>query len=170
MITGKFSNGKLDFGNHEKTEKARRFALMHNNERFWLGCALPADAIGQRRFYHGGVLRLWTYLDSKNYKDNDIIDKYHDWAKIEFNGEDFITKGKSHKIGGSTKGKLNNGYLERVITYLEENYGIDRTRVLNPEHYKLFIDTIYQNGELETYIDYLLFLGWLELPEFYNKK
>lgn len=169
MITGIFNAGKLDFGNHEKTAKAKRFALMHNGERFWLDVALPTDSSEQRKFYHGAVLALWAYLDSANYKSSEVINKYHDWAKIEFNGEPFVIKGKTHRIGGSTKGKLNAGYLERVINYLEENYAIDRLRVLDVKLYKKFIDEVFQMGEFDTFIEYMLFLGILELPEFYKK-
>ena len=159
MQTGIFKNGALDFGDKERTEKAKRFAALHNGERFWLDTMLPKDSYNQRKFYHGGVLTLWIYLDGKDYKNKDILNDYHEWAKIEFNGEPFTVKGKTNKIGGSTKGKLNKGYIDRVIDYLEENYGIDRYLVLDPKQYKYFRDVVYMNGEYETYIDYLKFLG-----------
>lgn len=169
MLTGIFKNGKLDFGDKIRTEKARRFAMKNNGERFWLDTMLPTDSYQHRKFYHGAVLRLWVYLDGNDFRDSDTLDDYHDWAKVEFNGEAKTINGKTHRVGGSTKGKLAKGYTDRVIDNLEEQYGIDRNRLLNPKHYKEFMDTIFMNGEFENYIEYLLFLGWLELPEFYKK-
>lgn len=169
MLSGIFKNGKLDFGNKERTEKARRFAMRNNGERFWLDTMLPTDSIGQRKFYHSAVLRLWVYLDGNDFRDSATLDEYHEWAKIEFNGIGKTINGKTHKIGGSTKGKLNKGYVDRVIDKLEEQYGIDRKKLLDHKHYKNFRDTIFINGEFENYIEYLLFLGWLELPEYYKK-
>ena len=80
----------------------------------------------------------------------------------EFNGEIIYRSGKEEKIGKSTKSQLNEGYLERVIEFLEEQYAIDRTKVLNPEMYKDFMDRIYGEGNYETYIDYLKELNLLK--------
>lgn len=162
MITGIFKNGKLSFGDAERTKKAVWFFTKHTGERFWLDLMLPKESRQQRKFYHGAVIKLWIYLDGKDYKDSELQDKYHEWAKQEFNGESFTISGKTKIIGGSTKGKLNKGYIDRIIDFLEEQYGIDRFMVLDPKQYKYFNDVVYMNGEHEDYIDYLKALGRLK--------
>ena len=75
--------------------------------------------------------------------------------------------GKQVKRGKSTKGllaendKAESGYIERVISYLEEQYGIDRNKILNHEHYKKFRDEIFSYGEYDDYISYLQTIGLL---------
>jgi hypothetical protein len=123
-----------------------------------------------RGFYHGAVLPLWAYLNGLDYRDSKVLAFMHEHAKREFNSEIIFIDGKEIKRGKSTAGilnendKQNSGYLERVITYLEENYGIDRMKVLNPEHYKDFKDRVYSVGEYEDYIAYLESLGFLTKP------
>lgn len=119
-----------------------------------------SESRNQRKFYHGAVLTLWAYLDGKDYKDSAVIDNMHDVAKREFNGEDFIVKGKIHRVGKSTKGELNE-FVERVVDYLEGNYGIDRAKVLDTKLYKKFRDEIYMHGGFDTFIDYMLSLNLL---------
>ena len=121
----------------------------------------------QRAFYHGAIMPLWAYLNGYDHRDGDVLKWLHETAKREFNGEIVFLDGKKVKRGMSTKGLLaendaqNSGYIERVINYLEENYGIDRIKVLNPEHYKKFMDEIYSVSEYDDYILYLLDLGFL---------
>jgi len=156
MLTGIINNAKLNFGNN--TAKAIDWLKRYTGQRFWLDLQLPKESPQQRRFYFGAVLRLWAYLDGKDYKSSQVIEEYHEWAKIEFNGGSKTINGKTHRIGLSTKGKLNKGYIDRIIDYLEENYSIDRFQVLDPKLYKYFRDVVYMNGEFETFIDYLLFI------------
>ncbi len=116
----------------------------------------------QRGFYHGAILALWAYLDGKDYKDTATLDDLHEVAKLEFNPDIIIVGGEPKKIGRSTKGKLNEGYLERLIDYLIEQYGIDPNKVLNPERYKTWRDTIYPfTTKYDSYLDYLLATGEL---------
>lgn len=109
----------------------------------------------QRRFYHGAVLPLWAYLDGKDYRSHQVLDDLHEVAKLEFNGEVITVAGVPRKVGRSTAGMLRDGFLERVIGYLEENYGIDPSQCLNPADYKHFIDEVLLYGKYDTYIDYL---------------
>lgn len=156
---GEFVNGGMNFGSN--TEVLKDYSKKHEGQRFDLIPYTPESKY-QRNFYHGAILKLWAYLDGKDYTDDSVIDQYHETAKIEFNGEIFTT-GKliSHKIGKSTRGELNKGYLERIIDYLEENYAIKREEVLNPLHYKDFRDRIYMQGKYKDYIVYLVDLRLL---------
>lgn len=121
-----------------------------------------------RKFYHGAILPLWAYLNGYEYRDSEVLGFLHEHAKREFNGELVVLDRKEVRRGGSTKGLLNendqhnSGYLERVINYLEENYGIDRDKVLNHEHYKKWRDEFYSIGEHEDYIAYLIDLKFLK--------
>lgn len=123
----------------------------------------------QRGFYHGAVLPLLAYLNGWNYRQSKAIDFLHEEMKREFNGKLEKLGGKVIKVGQSTKGLLSNNdredsaYLERVIGYMEENYGIDRMKVLNPEDYKYFRDNIFSFSDYDDYIDYMI--GLKKLPE-----
>jgi len=134
------------------------------------------DSRKQRGYYHGGVLALWAFLNQMDYHDHKILEFLHDHAKKEFNGAIIRLEGKQVKIGLSTIGLLNDsdeaesGYLERVISYLEENYAIDRMKVLNPEHYKQWRDEIYSVGESDNYIDYMQEIGLLQKRDDYLHK
>ncbi len=113
--------------------------------------------------YHGAYLPLWAFLDGKDYKDSAVLEVLHEVAKLEFNPTVVVVNGKEKKIGKSTKGKLNKGFMERILDYLIENYAIDPAEVLNPDHYKDFKDRIYPyTTKYDTYIDYLLDLGVLK--------
>jgi len=107
-----------------------------------------------RGFLHGGVYTLWAYLDGKDYRDYKLIDWIHEEAKKEFNGEVLVFDGKRRLKGKTTKGILQE-FTEKVIEHLEENYGIKREEVLNPDDYKWFIDKVYSTGEYDDYIQYL---------------
>ncbi len=114
----------------------------------------------QRAFYHGAILPLWAYYDGKDYKSSTVLNDLHEVAKVEFNPQIVIVDGKEHKIGKSTKGKLQDGYLERIIDYLVENYAIDPLKELNPDTYKIWRDTIYPySTKYDDFISYLLDLG-----------
>lgn len=139
-----------------------KFLKENPHMKFSIEAIMP-ESKNQRRFYHGAVIPLWVYLDGKNYKDSEVLTLYHEVAKIEFHGEIITTKRGQTRIGKSTKGDLNKGFLERVIENLVENYGISQTLCLNPESYKYFIDFIYMNGKYDTFIDYLKDLNYLSV-------
>lgn len=116
---------------------------------------LVPESRNQRKFYHGAVLCLWAYLDGNDYKSAEIMAHYHEIAKREFNTTLININGKNEKVGKSTKGDLNDGYLERIIDYLQKEYGIEPAKVLNPETYKKFRDQINLTGTYDTFIDYM---------------
>ena len=107
-----------------------------------------------RGFLHGGCYTIWAYLDGKDYRNSKLIDWIHDHAKEEFNGAVMMFDGKKQLVGKSTKGMLQE-FTEKIVEYLEENYGIKREDVLNPEDYKYFINEIYSEGVYDDYIIYL---------------
>lgn len=117
----------------------------------------------QRKMYHGAYLPLWAYLDGKDYKDAHVLADMHEAAKMEFNPQVVVIHGKAVTIGGSTRGELNKGFMDRFLNNLIDNYGIDPAKVLNPDHYKHFRDAIWPFTEkYDTYIDYLRDLKLLE--------
>lgn len=130
------------------------YAKKHAGRQVVIKTILP-ESENMRDFYHGAVLIMWAYLDGKDYHDPAVMEDYHELGKLEFNAKVIETKTGQKKVGQSTRGVLNDGYLEKLIDYLEENYGIKRQDALNPEHYKDFRDRIYMNGQYEDYIEYL---------------
>jgi hypothetical protein len=157
-------DGKISFGtDYNRARFVEKAKKVGNPARIRIEFLSP-ESQGQRKFYHGAVLTLWAFLNGWDYKDSDVLDFLHNEAKNEFNGEIVILDGIKKKRGKSTKGELNHGYLERLIDHLEDQYGIDRRKVLNPNHYKDFRDRIYMEGKYDTYIDYLLDLRLLVLP------
>lgn len=151
---GRFGiNGGLEFGSYIKAS-LKNFMKDNPNMAFELKPLVP-ESKHQRGYFEGGVCALMTYfqegMDYRNYKD---INKVREWFKIEFNGDYVEIGGKSHKVAKSTKGELNLGFLERVIGYMEDNYGLN-PEALNPERYKKWRDTIHPFGGPDNYIDYL---------------
>ena len=149
----------MNFGDY--TENLKALAKRHEGAKISLEMLTP-ESRQQRKFYEGAVIPLWAYLDDKDYKDNQVCENMREVAKIEFNGAMEEVGGKVYKIGKSTKGELNKGFLERVIENLEEQYGIDRKEVLNPADYKHWRDTIFPYGGPNCYIDYLIDCGRLK--------
>lgn len=157
----KAQNGSLNMGSDLMRENFRKFLLNHEGVKIEFNPVLP-ESRKQRGFYHGAVLPLWAYLNNWDYHDKDILDFLHHEAKKEFNGEMVMMDKKMVVRGKSTKGELGKGFLERVVDYLVDNYGINPMSVLNPEMYKDFRDRIYGNGQYEDYISYLEALNLLK--------
>lgn len=128
----------------------------------------------QRKYYFGAVLPLLAYLNGWNHRQSKAIDWLHEEMKREFNGSIEKLAGRNVKVSRSTKGLLGendqeqSGYLERVIGYIEENFGIDRMKVLNPDHYKHFVNEIFSFEDYDDYIDYLVELKLLPKIETHN--
>ncbi len=111
----------------------------------------------QRAFYHGAIIPLWAYYNGQDYKDSHVLAQLHEVAKLEFNPEVIFVDGRERKIGKTSKGKLNEGYLERIIDYLTEQYAVDPSKELNPDTYKHWRDTIYPfDTKYDTFIEYLI--------------
>lgn len=161
MFKVRAQGGGLSFSSDFSRDRFRKFLKENEGIILTIKPELP-ESKNQRAFYHGAVLPLWAYLDGKDYKDSDVMNQMHEVAKREFNGEIIMINHKPEKVGKSSKGLLNDGYLERIITYLAENYAIDPVVVLNPELYKTFRDTIYPfDTKYEDFIDYMQDLNLL---------
>ena len=148
-------DGGFDLGSDYNRDKLKSFLKENPGMRLEIKPLTP-ESNKQRAFYHGAIIPLWAYLDGKDYKNNLTLEQLHEIAKREFNGEIIIVHGKDQKVGKSTKGLLNSGYIERIMDYLAESYGIDIGLLLNPEMYKKFRDEIQPfTNKYDTYIDYM---------------
>lgn len=156
------ADGGLSFSSDFSRDKFKTFLKENDGIILVVKPEVP-ESKNQRAFYHGAVLPLWAYLDGKDYKDSDTLTQMHEIAKREFNGEIIMINNKPEKVGKSSKGSLNDGYVERIVLYLIENYAIDPSVVLNPELYKKFRDEIYPfDRKYEDFIDYMRELNLLQ--------
>lgn len=148
------NNGKLVFKNSFMREKFAKFVRSHEGKRVFITPTFK-ESDKQRGFFEGGVVPLVAYLDGKDYTDSEVLRNTREWLKCEFNSQFEVIGGKSHRIGKSTKGKLNEGFLERVIDWIEEQYGVKREEVLNPAEFKKWRDEVFPFGGPGDYISYL---------------
>jgi len=96
---------------------------------------ITPESTKQRRFFEGAVVTLVAYLqEGMDHRNGDDLREVRDWLKIEFNGEIRVIGGRSNRIAKSTKGLLNKGFLEDVIDWIEEQYGLNRAKVLDHDH------------------------------------
>lgn len=151
-------DGKLKMSNFFASKFAEDIAK-NPNARYEV-IRLTPESRNMRRYYFS-ILKLWCYLDGNDYKNSDLIEKYHEASKLEFNAEMVNIGGKVRKIGKSSKGSLKT-LIEALISYLEDNYGIDRAEVCNPDDYKYFMDVVYIDGKYDDFISYLLDIGKLK--------
>lgn len=152
---GRFSEDgeKLAFGSYTKMW-LKEFMKKNPDMPFEINPLLP-ESKEQRGFFEGAICPLVAFyqegMDHRDWKD---VRKVRDWLKIEFNGELVAIGGKSHRIALTTKNRLNQGFLERVEGYIQDNYA-PPTEALNPKKYKHWRDTIFPIGGADNYIDYL---------------
>lgn len=149
-------NGEMKVQSEVMRDRFKIFLKNHEGARIEFVPVIP-ESRNQRRFYHGAVIPLWTYLDGKDYKDSEVLVQQHEIAKLEFNSALVESNGKVYKIPQSSKNRLATGFIEAIIGYLKDNYGIDSDKVLNPETYKQWRDEIYPfEGGPETFIDFMI--------------
>lgn len=150
-------DGGFDLGSDYNRARLKAHLKKNAGKKFRIE-DLEVESLDQRGYFEGAVIRLWVYLDGNDHKDSVRVKQYHDFAKEEFNPEYVKIAGKMRKRGASTKGKLKgeHGIIEKVIMFLEEQYGIDRMEVLDPKKYKDWRDTIFPFGGPDNYIDYLV--------------
>jgi len=153
-------DGGLNFGDHEKV-RFKQYLRDHSDALLKISPVLP-ESRKLRRFYHGAVLPLWAFLDCKDYRSAEVLADLHEVAKVEFNGHIIEVGGKPFKIGKSTRDGALREYVERVIEYLVDSYGIDPSQVLDPDKYKYFVQAIFMHGQYEDYISYLIAEGRLK--------
>lgn len=160
MFKGRFTtDGGLHLGEYARRE-LKSFIKKNPNMPFEIVPLFP-ESKKQRAFFEGAICPLVAfYQEGMDHKNPGDVNNVREWLKTEFNGKIISLGGKSHKIAQSTKRKLNQGFLERVIGYLEDNYN-PPAEALDPEEYKHWKDAIYPHGGPETYIDYLVELNLL---------
>lgn len=155
-FNGRFSaDGGLSFGNYTRID-LKKFAKENPLMPFELKPMLP-ESEDQRGFFEGGLCPLVAfYQEGMDYRSSKDRQKVRDWLKIEFNGDLVALAGKTHRIAKSTKNKLNDGFLERVETWIIENYA-PPDEVFDTSVYKNWRDKLRPLGDskAETYIDYL---------------
>ncbi len=159
-FTGRFTvDGGLNFGTYIRIS-LKKFIKENPNMPFELKPLLP-ESIKQRGFFEACLCPLVAFyqegMDHRNLKD---IQSVREWLKVEFNGTIIMIGGKSNKVGQSTKRKLNQGFLEKVIGYLEENY-TPPVEALSPSFYKDWRDRVFAFGGPDNIIDYLISLNLL---------
>src|SRR3990167_2055810 len=131
-LTGQSINGKLVLGDYNSAQL--RDDLQKNpNARYRIERLSP-ESKAQRGFLHGAVYPLWAFLNGWDWRNNNILGFLHGEAKKEFNGEMVVFDGKPSKRGKTTKGVLNE-YTNKIVDYLEDQYAIDRSKMLNPDEF-----------------------------------
>jgi hypothetical protein len=151
---------RVDLGDEYMREKIKKFAKNYpQGLRAEIVPYIP-ESRNLRRYFEGAVIPMWVYLDNKDWRDNAIVRGYREIAKQEFCGEIVSTGGKAYRVG-TTKGQLAR-VTEETVQYLEDHYGIDRIKVLNPENYKNWRDMTYPLGGPDNYISYLIAVGKLK--------
>jgi hypothetical protein len=124
---------------------------------------LTPESTKQRKFFEGAVVPLVVFFqEGMDHRNTEDLRRMREALKIEFNGE-FVPVGSKgvKKIGKSTKGELNKGFLNRVIEWIEDSYGVDPKEVLNPKEYEKWRDEIFPYGGPDNYVDYLVSIGKL---------
>ena len=160
--------GKQHMGSEYLRNKYAEDLAKNPGARYKIERITP-ESRDQRGFFEGAVITLWSYLNGADHHDHETHDIYRDLVKLEFNSDTIVVDGKPRKIGRSTKGKLKNGLVDKVIDYLEEQYAIKREDVLNTADYKNWRDVLLVQDETGTipqcYICYLEYDGRLKRPE-----
>ena len=147
------SDGTFSFGTYTQM-KLNHYAKDNPNAPFEIRQIMP-ESNKQRGFFEGAICPLVAYYqEGMDYRNSENIREVREWLKVEFNG-DFVTiGGKSNKVAQSTKNKLSDGFLERVIEYLIENYA-PPYEALDPKKFRDWKDRIYPYGGPEDYLSYL---------------
>lgn len=148
-------NGELKMQNEYMRENFKKFLKNHDGARIEFVPVLP-ESPKQRKFFEGAIVPLITfYQDNMDHRNAEDCYKVREWLKHEFNGEMVVVGGKSKLVAKSTKNVLREGFLERVLDWLIENYNPPH-EVLLPEKYKYWRDTVFPFGGPDNYIDYLV--------------
>jgi hypothetical protein len=156
---GKSNGEKIVWGEYNSAH-IRKHLKENTGMTYELKPRLP-ESKKQRAFYHGAIIPMIAYYqEGLDHHNHSHLETVHDWLKIELNGEIVPIDGKSHRVAQTTKGRLNNGFLEEVTAWMDEQ-GYP-TELLDPEKYKYWNEVLMVNGDVkDNYIDYLESLGKL---------
>lgn len=150
------ADGSLAMTEYQDATK-RQFARENAGKRVRLVLEkVQPESRSLRGFLHGAIYPLWAHLDGKDYRNSTVLATLHEVAKEEFNPEWITISGTLRKVGKSSKGKELQGFVNRVIDFLVEQYGIDPSEVLSPDVYKDWAARIYPFGGPDNFISYLI--------------
>lgn len=145
--------GALNFSEYNK-HRLKEW-MKENHGRIMVLKPKQIESSKQRGWFEGGLIPFIAYyqdhLDHRNAGD---LESVREWLKMEFNADYVTIAGRSQKIAKSTKGVLNEGVIERIMAWGEEQ-GY-KTEVLDPKRFKHWRDTIFPFGGPDNYIDYLV--------------
>lgn len=155
MFRGRFGDGGgLEFSPFTK-EKLRRYMAANHGMPFDIVPLVP-ESRNQRGWFEGAVIPLIAfYQEGMDHRDWEDLRRIREWVRAEFNSEVVTVNGRQSRVPMSTKGKLNGGFLERVIAWIYENYD-PPAEALSPEAYKRWRDTVFSEGGADNYLDYLI--------------
>jgi len=159
VFLAKSDKGNLSLGSNYNRARFSQFLKDNDGIRLRIEPETPENR-KQRKFFEGAVVPLIAYYqEGKDYRNPDDLDEIREWLKMEFNPKMVVVSGKTQKVAGSTKGKLQDGFLEKVLDWItDQSY---KTELLKPEDYKYWKDTIYAFGGPADYISYLISLNKL---------
>lgn len=158
-------DGGFSFGSEYNRGRFIDWSRKNKGQRAGISLLSP-ESWDQRKFFEGAVCPLVAFFqEGMNHRNWEDVKTVREMLKIEFNGVYVKIADRSTKIGGSTKGELNQGFLDRVIDWMEEQYGINRAEVLNPKEYENWRDTIFPYGGPDDFIDYMVSIGKLSIPK-----
>jgi len=162
MFKGRFTTEGLGFVFSDWTKaKLKEYIKANPGAPFVLKPILP-ESSSMRGFFEGAICPLVAfYQEGMDHKNSEDIRTVREWLKIEFNGTVVEIKGKLHTVAQSTKYKLNQGFLERVLDYIIENYA-PPIEALDTNGYKDWKARIYPYGGPDNYIDYLVEINILK--------
>lgn len=147
------ADGGMDFGDYNKARL--KVFLKENPGKLMVIQPKYVESNRQRRFFEGAIIPLIAfYQDNMDHRNSDDLAKVREWLKMEFNADYATIAGKAHKIVKSTKGVLNEGLIETILVWMEDQ-GM-KVELLNPEMFKHWQDTVYPYGGPDNYIDYLV--------------
>ncbi len=147
-------NGKLEMQSEYTRENFKKFLLKHDGARIEFVPVLP-ESSKQRKFFEGAIIPLVTfYQENLDHRNGEDLYKVREWIKQEFNSEMVVVGGKTKVVPKSTKNVLRDGFLQRVVDWLTENYSPPH-EALSPEKYRDWRDRVFPFGGPENYIDYL---------------
>ena len=157
--------GGLDMTDYQRNT-LKQFLKENKGKRVRLEVdTIAGESRKQRAFYHGAIIPLVAYFqENMNHRDYNDLETVHDWLKLELNGEFVEIRGKSLKVGKTTRTGLS-GFIERVIEWMsEQGYPVE---LLNPAEYKKWSDEVFPFEGADNYLDYLSETGKLKTPEYY---
>lgn len=141
-----------------QSEQFRQYCKENDGQRLLIVPITP-ESKEQRKYFEGAIIPLITYYqEGMNHRSSADCEKVREFLKVEFNGEIVKVGDKVHLVAQSTKGKLQDGFLERVMDWLIENYAPPTEAVL-PDSYKKWRDELRDDlpdPEGADYISYLI--------------